>query len=140
MSDLAVTIFRSQFFCPMPRPMLFGEPFRQRDTVLLEDHIPRQALVRFCFSCASRYSDSTICIPSKETHRSSNISPKVDWHLEVTRDIDNPTWTILYTFSENEFFIPDYASASFSVSTVPKQTIFWSEVLLVKHFLLSDEE
>jgi len=75
-----------------------------------------------------------------ESFKSSNVTPSVDWQLEFTRDFVNPTWSILYAFSEKEFFLPDYAAASFTVSTRPWETIFWSDIVVIKYFLLSEQE
>jgi hypothetical protein len=49
-------------------------------------------------------------------------------------------WRILFSFSEEEHFSADFDNASFALSMRPGNGIFWSNVLCVKHFLLSDED
>lgn len=77
---------------------------------------------------------------SLETFKSSNTNPDVHWQLEITYDVENPTWSVLYAFTEDEFGLVDCANASLSVSMVSMQTIFWDDVIILKYFLLSDEE
>jgi len=58
----------------------------------------------------------------------------------VTRDVEDPTWSISYAFSEDEFYISECSVASFGASMAPRGSIFWGEVLIVKRFLLSEEQ
>src|SRR5882762_11442594 len=54
--------------------------------------------------------------------------------------MENATWSIIYAFTEDEYFRPDHVSASFGVSMAPGQTIFWHDIVIVKYFLLSEDE
>ena len=117
--------------------MWSGELYPRKDTVSLGEHIHHPVSVRFYLR---NLSVCLILYIGKEISESSNISPNTDWRLEITRDVENPAWTILYAFSENEFFMPDHESASYSVCMAPGMTIFWSEIIITKHFLLTDEE
>jgi hypothetical protein len=125
----------------MPRPTLSGGAYRPRGTDLLEDPTLHAALVRFCGLSFCVYLHMSDCwITHIETHKSSNISPNEHWQLEVTRDVEDPTWSISYAFSEDEFYVSECSVASFGASMAPRATIFWGEVVIVKFFLLSEEQ
>lgn len=50
-------------------------------------------------------------------------------------------WKILYSFSEEEFFVMDQQDASFVVSMKPERTGFlWNNVVCIKHVLFDDDE
>ncbi|KAF8154439.1 arylamine N-acetyltransferase 1 [Crassisporium funariophilum] len=82
---------------------------------------------------------------SLESSRHLGMPTGIKWNLEVlhekiSKPANAPSWRILYTFSEAEFFPKDYRDASFVVSKMPDpQGLFWNNVVCVKTFVLEDE-
>ncbi|KAK7029520.1 hypothetical protein VNI00_014553 [Paramarasmius palmivorus] len=84
---------------------------------------------------------------SKGEHPNSVVeNPFVQsWLLQVQhtkpQSSDSPApWRTLYTFTETEFFPPDFESASHFVSTHPNGSPFLREVICMKYFFMDDNK
>lgn len=59
----------------------------------------------------------------------------------MAREFENPSWTILFAFSEDEFFQPDIDVANFLVSHHPPSGgLFWDDVVAVDRFTLDEKQ
>ncbi|KIY73402.1 cysteine proteinase [Cylindrobasidium torrendii FP15055 ss-10] len=62
-----------------------------------------------------------------------------DWALQFQHP--GKPWTIVYTFTELEFFAEDYDAANFVVAhRANPGNIFWENIICLKHFWLTKEE
>ncbi|KAF8076134.1 arylamine N-acetyltransferase 1 [Lyophyllum atratum] len=80
---------------------------------------------------------------TRGSHPASRLSSsKSEWHLEILHikeDIRPPLWKVVYSFSEEEFFLTDYEAANFVVCR-QSGGLFWENVICSKHFWLDSRE
>lgn len=86
---------------------------------------------------------SRVCISHFHIHNTPSNPPDSHYAPDWALLFQHPgkPWSIVYAFTESEFYAEDYNAANFVVSKRPSSgSLFWENVVVSRHFWLTRDE